>query len=59
MNNMFQSHFWNVVSVQTISQSVNALVSGFSQVETEIKELRQVGTLADDRFIHVMQVSYP
>ncbi|GLB34079.1 putative diaphanous FH3 domain contatinign protein [Lyophyllum shimeji] len=43
------------VSVQTISQSVHALVSGFSQVELELKELRQLEMPAGDKFIDVMQ----
>jgi len=46
------------VSVQTINQAVNALVSGLGQVKDEIEELQQVGLPAGDRFIHVMQVSF-
>jgi hypothetical protein len=45
------------VSVQTITQAVNALVLGLVQIKDEIKELQQVGLPADDQFIHVMQVS--
>jgi hypothetical protein len=45
------------VSVQTITQAVNALVSGLGQLKDEIKELQQVVLPADDQFIHVMQVS--
>lgn len=47
------------VSVQTITQAVNALVSGLGQIKDEIKELQQVGLPADDRFVRVMQVSPP
>ena len=45
------------VSVQTITQAVNTLVSGLGQIKDEIKQLQQVGLPADDRFVHVMQVS--
>jgi hypothetical protein len=47
------------VSVQTITQAVNALVLGLGQIKDEIKELQQVGLPADDQFVHVIQVSPP
>ena len=48
-----------IVSVQTITQALNGLVTGLGQIKDEIKELQEVGLPADDRFIHVMQVSPP
>lgn len=48
-----------IVSVQTISQAVNGLVTGLGQVKDEIKELQEIDLPADDQFIHVMQVSPP
>jgi diaphanous 1 len=47
----------DLVSVQTITQSVNALVSGLNQVNEEIKQLKQLKSLAaNDQFVRVMQV---
>ncbi|KAG6910997.1 hypothetical protein DXG01_006051 [Tephrocybe rancida] len=43
------------VSVQTLTQSVNALVSGLSQVANEIQELRQGVSAPEDQFVRVMQ----
>ncbi|KAJ6572601.1 hypothetical protein B0H10DRAFT_2106751 [Mycena sp. CBHHK59/15] len=44
------------VSVQTITQSVNALVAGLGQVKDEIAQLKSMrGVPANDQFIRVMQ----
>lgn len=46
-----------VVSVQTIIQSVNSLVTGLGQVKAEITELQRHKNLSvNDQFISVMQV---
>lgn len=49
------------VSVQTIMQSVNQLVSGLNQVRDEIahakEEMKRSEVNAEDRFVAVMQVS--
>lgn len=48
----------NVVSAQTVSQTVTALVTGLEQVKAEIRQVQQLRTqLSDDRFVQVMQVS--
>ena len=45
------------VSMQTVSAAVGTLVSGLSQVQSEIKIQRQSKTICpDDRFVQVMEV---
>ena len=45
------------VSIQTVSTAVGTLVSGLSQVQSEIKIQRQSKAIySDDRFVQVMEV---
>jgi hypothetical protein len=45
-----------VVSIQTISQTVNSLVGGLNVVKTELQQLRTLkGVPSNDRFVSVMQ----
>jgi diaphanous 1 len=49
----------DLVSVSTVMQSVNGLVSGLSQVKDEIRQLRQLRSQpANDQFTHVMGVMF-
>jgi hypothetical protein len=49
-----------IVSVQTVIQSIGSVVAGLSQVNEEIRQLKQLRpSIANDRFIHVMQVISP
>lgn len=48
----------HLVSVQTISQSVNALVSGLNQVQAEITLKQAESSTPGDHFVRVMQVIY-
>ncbi|CDO73783.1 hypothetical protein BN946_scf185015.g111 [Trametes cinnabarina] len=43
------------VSVQTVAQSVQALVIGLKQVNEEIDQLRRMPTISQDRFVVTMQ----
>ena len=46
--------------MQTVTQSINALAAGLSQVKEEISQLKQIHSLsANDKFVHVMQVGRP
>lgn len=46
------------VSVQPLFQSVNQLVSGFSRVRAEVKNLKELRSAeTEDRFMQVMEVT--
>ena len=48
------------MSVQTVTQSINALAAGLNQVKEETSQLKQIHSLsANDKFVHVMQVGRP
>ncbi|PPQ68279.1 hypothetical protein CVT26_006195 [Gymnopilus dilepis] len=44
------------VSVQTVTQSVNALVAGLDKVKAEVEEHRRLQSTHQDRFVQVMQL---
>jgi hypothetical protein len=46
----------NVVSLQTVATSVNALVSGLTQVKGEIAKLKGIRLSPEDQFVKVMEV---
>jgi hypothetical protein len=49
------SNHVKTVSVQTTTQSVNALVSGLDQLKVELRESRDLPS--NDRFIQIMTVT--
>jgi diaphanous 1 len=55
---VYQSAFSHsdVVSLQTVATSVNALVSGLTQVKGEIVKLKGIRLSPEDQFVKVMEV---